>query len=432
LVKDVNFRSAYIIAERINGKFEHPKFEELKNIIKEELDPVNPENASKKIIIFSQYRDSGSKITKELTSMGFSTKLFVGQAKKKDTGLSQKKQKEMIEQFSNSDFNILVSSSVGEEGLDIPQVDLVIFYEPVPSAIRKIQRSGRTGRLEEGRIIMLITKDTVDEVYYHVAKNKEKRMYRTISDITKNYNNGNTMNTPASQEATGKAKTLMDFQEVKEEPQSIKPKVIADYREKGSNVLKELLDRTDLKLEKLSVGDFLLSARVAVEYKTVQDFVDSIIDGRLLSQLKELKKYERPLIIVEGIEDIYSMRKIHPNSIRGMIATITVSYGIPLIQTKNSKDTAEYLISIAKREQAEEKNDIQHHYKKPETLKEQQEYFISALPNIGMGGAVPLLKHFKSVKNIVNASEDDLKKVDLIGPKKSKSLKEIFDKDWEE
>jgi Fanconi anemia group M protein len=445
LVKDVNFRSAYILAERINGKFEHPKFEELKRIITEELNPEFPENSSKKIIIFSQYRDSGNKITKELMSRGFKTKLFVGQAKKKDTGLTQKKQKEMIEQFSNSDFNVLVSSSVGEEGLDIPQVDLVIFYEPVPSAIRKIQRSGRTGRLEDGRIIMLITKDTVDEVYYHVARNKEKMMYRTINSMTKNFNIGtnNVHNADGSLITTNNntnksAKTLMDFQEMPEASSQnsdnsyTKTKIIADYREKGSSVLKELIDKIDLSLEKLQVGDFLLSGRVAVEYKTVPDFVESILDGRLLSQLKELCKYERPLLIVEGIEDIYSVRKVHANSIRGMIATITVSYGIPIIQTKNAKDTAEYLMSIAKREQADEKNEIQHHYKKPETIKEQQEYLVSALPNIGMGGARPLLKHFKSVKNIVNASEKELQDVDLIGPKKSKSLKEIFDKEWEE
>jgi Fanconi anemia group M protein len=284
----------------------------------------------------------------------------------------------------------------------------------------------------EGRIIMLITKDTVDEAYYHVARNKEKRMYRTITDITKSYNASNSIN---GIKPDNKAKTLMDFQEniqEKQERAMQKTKIIADYREKGSNVLKELLDKIDLQLEKLEVGDFLLSGRVAVEYKTLQDFVDSIIDGRLLSQLKELKKYERPLIIIEGTDDIYSMRRIHPNSIRGMIATITISYGIPIIQTRNSKDTAEYLMSIAKREQSDEKNEIQHHYKKPETIKEQQEYFISALPNIGMGGAVPLLKHFKNVKSIVNASEKELQDVDLIGPKKSKTLKEIFDKDWEE
>jgi Fanconi anemia group M protein len=154
----------------------------------------------------------------------------------------------MLEEFSNSDFNILVSSSVGEEGLDIPQVDLVIFYEPVPSAIRKIQRSGRTGRLDDGRIIMLITKDTVDEVYYHVARNKEKRMYRTIDEITKNYNNGTKLdndgtkmridnNTIASNNSSANsAKTLMDYENKssseEQHTQSTKLRVIADYREK--------------------------------------------------------------------------------------------------------------------------------------------------------------------------------------------------------
>jgi len=432
LVKDINFRSAVIKTDKINGKFEHPKLETLQEIIKEELDPQVEENAKKKIIIFSQYRDSGSKITKILTELGFKTKLFVGQAKKKDTGLTQKKQKEMLEEFSNSDFNILVSSSVGEEGLDIPQVDLVIFYEPVPSAIRKIQRSGRTGRNDDGRIIMLITKDTVDEVYYHVARNKEKRMYRTIGEMKKSYNDGIIMGNEGMKTSQN-ARTIMDYEEKpKEIIKSEKVKIVADYREKGSNVLKELLDKVDLGLEKLSIGDFLLSSRVIVEYKTVSDFVDSIIDGRLLSQLKQLKQYDKPVIIIEGIEDIYSVRRIHPNAIRGMIATITVSYGIPLIQTKTSRDTAEYLMAIAKREQEEGKNEMQYHYGKPLTVKEQQEYFISALPNIGMGGARPLLKYFKSVKNIVNASEDELKEVDLIGPKKSKAIKDIFDEEYKE
>jgi Fanconi anemia group M protein len=445
LVKDVNFRSACALTDKlVLTEHEHPKLTELKNIITEELNSDNPENQNKKIIIFSQYRDAGSKINKELSALGFKCKLFVGQAKKKDTGLSQKKQKEMLEQFSNNDFNILISSSVGEEGLDIPQVDLVVFYEPVPSAIRKIQRSGRTGRLEDGRVIMLITKDTIDEVYYHVARNKEKRMYRTISDITKNYALKNSDTTyPANSEIKPR-KSLMDYEHVESEISSDSQadskknkidqplRITADYREKGSNVLKELLDKCDLTLEKLGTGDFLLSSRVCVEYKTVQDFVDSILDGRLLTQLKELKKYDKPLIVIEGVEDIYAVRKVHPNAIRGMISTITISYGIPLIQTRNSKDTAEYLLAIAKREQEEGKNSIQHHTNKPVTLKEQQEFFVSSLPNIGMGGAVPLLKHFKSVKNIVNATEKELQEVDLIGPKKSKTLKDVFDSEWKE
>jgi Fanconi anemia group M protein len=430
VVKDINFRSAYIKLESAAG-IEHPKLIELKSIIEEELDKSNPENNDKKIIIFSQYRDSGTKITNMINGMGFKAKLFVGQAKKKDTGLSQKKQKEMLDQFSNSEFNVLVSSSVGEEGLDIPQVDLVIFYEPVPSAIRKIQRSGRTGRLEKGKIIMLITKDTMDEVYYHVARNKEKRMYRAIDNIK----NDSKFNVPSTPD-TPKTSTLHDYSEKTVSAQVLEPssfKIIADYREKGSNVLKEIINRdVTLQLEKLSIGDFLLSSKVIVEYKTVHDFVDSILDGRLLSQLKELKKYEKPLLIIEGIEDIYSVRRVHPNAIRGMLITITVSYGIPLIQTKTHKETAELLMMIAKKEQLNEKTDVTYHFAKPLSLKEQQEYFISALPNIGMGGARPLLKHFKSVKNIVNASEEELQDVDLIGPKKSKTLKELFDAEWKE
>jgi Fanconi anemia group M protein len=432
LVMDVHFRSAAIKIENMQDTHDHPKLIELKRIVSEELDGSIPENLEKKIIIFSQYRDAGSKIVHELNDAGFKAKLFVGQAKKKDTGLSQKKQKEMLEDFSNLKFNVLVSSSVGEEGLDIPQVDLVVFYEPVPSAIRKIQRSGRTGRLDKGRIIMLITKDTIDEIYYHVAKNKEKRMYRAIGEIKKDFG------VQTANNFVKPGRTLNDFAEKTEiskleQNSQTQIKIIADYREKGSYVLKELINKEiRVSLEKLSIGDFLISQRVAVEYKNVQDFVDSIIDGRLLFQLKELKKYERPLFIIEGSEDMYAVRKIHPNAIRGMIATITVSYGIPLIQTKNARDTAELLMTIAKKEQLDEKSEVTYHYAKPLTLKEQQEYFISALPNIGMGGAKPLLKHFKSVKNIVNASEQELQDVDLIGPKKSKTLKELFEGEWRE
>jgi Fanconi anemia group M protein len=451
LVADMNFRRACFKTEAILGKFEHPKIIELKNILGVELDTTDPENSKKKIIIFSQYRDAGSKIVSELVKEDFSARLFVGQAKKKDTGLSQKKQKAMLDAFSNNEFNILVSSSVGEEGLDIPQVDMVIFYEPVPSAIRKIQRSGRTGRLSDGRIIMLVTKDTSDEVYYHVARSKEKRMYRSIDDMKKNFSLRKMIaehESPAAASVSSENKmcTLNDYSSsnnvssdlpahatIHQTVPASQIRIVADYREKGSNVLKDFVNKDiDLKLEKLDIGDFLLSSDVVVEYKTVQDFVDSIIDGRLLSQLKNLKKYSRPIIIIEGVEDMFSVRRIHPNAIRGMLATIAVSYGIPLIQTKNFRETVDLMIIIAKKEQQESKNDIVYHHGKPLTLKEQQEFFISALPSIGLAGARPLLNHFKTVRAIVNASEKELQDVDLIGLKKSKTLSEIFEKEWEE
>lgn len=99
LIRDINFRSAFIKTEKIYGKFEHPKFLELLKIIEEEIPEAEKQNSEKKIIIFSQYRDSGNKITEDLKTLGYKAKLFVGQAKKKDTGLSQKSKKKCSRSF---------------------------------------------------------------------------------------------------------------------------------------------------------------------------------------------------------------------------------------------------------------------------------------------------------------------------------------------
>ena len=102
--------------------------------------------------------------------------------------MSQKEQREILDKFRAGKFNILVSTSVGEEGLDIPKVDLVIFYEPVPSAIRTIQRIGRTGRFNEGRVYILQTAGTRDIITRYIAGAKEKRMYKVLDEIKKDIN----------------------------------------------------------------------------------------------------------------------------------------------------------------------------------------------------------------------------------------------------
>ncbi|MBI2629920.1 DEAD/DEAH box helicase family protein [Candidatus Pacearchaeota archaeon] len=190
LIKQKEFNSAYIkISELIAKKREHPKLIKLKEIVSEEMS----KNSKTKIIIFSQYRSSVAKICREMNSIsGARAKVFVGQAKKgegdKETGLSQKEQQELVRDFSSGEINILVATQIAEEGLDIPEVNAVIFYEPIPSAIRKIQRAGRTARLMEGKLIMLITKDTRDESYYWTAFHKEKKMYKAIDSIQKEFN----------------------------------------------------------------------------------------------------------------------------------------------------------------------------------------------------------------------------------------------------
>lgn len=103
--------------------------------------------------------------------------------------MSQKEQKEILQKFRDGDINILCATSIGEEGLDIPEVDLVVFYEPIPSAIRKIQRAGRTARLKPGKIILLVTKDTRDEISHYSSSAKEKKMNAIIESVKKEISN---------------------------------------------------------------------------------------------------------------------------------------------------------------------------------------------------------------------------------------------------
>ena len=173
-----------LINEIIKEKIEHPKLIELKSLIEDKI----KENPKAKIIVFSQYRDSVAKICKEIKSLdNTSAEIFIGQAKKTNgknqAGLSQKEQYRTIKEFSEGKFNVLCATSIGEEGLDIPEVNSVIFYEPIPSAIRTIQRRGRTARLMPGELIMLVTKNTRDESYYWSAFHKEKRMQNAIKSI---------------------------------------------------------------------------------------------------------------------------------------------------------------------------------------------------------------------------------------------------------
>ena len=169
--------------------------------------------------MFSQYRETIVKICKTLNEIPVvNARVFVGQAKKgegKDaTGLTQKEQKQIIQDFSSEKINVIVSSSIGEEGLDIPEVSAVVFYEPIPSAIRQIQRRGRTARLKPGKLIVLMLKATRDEAYYWSAFHKEKRMHKAIDNLKEEMENKDNKNKKKDEEAkpqTSPQKTLLDI-----------------------------------------------------------------------------------------------------------------------------------------------------------------------------------------------------------------------------
>ena len=159
---DPNFTQALILAKQAQSKgIEHPKIPKLKEIL---------DSVPGKALIFTSYRDSVDLIFNKLNEMGVSAGILIGKAG--EHGLKQKKQIETVQKFRDGIFQVLVATRVGEEGLDIAEVNQVIFYDNVPSSIRFIQRRGRTGRKDTGKLVVLIAKNTIDETYYWIGKRK--------------------------------------------------------------------------------------------------------------------------------------------------------------------------------------------------------------------------------------------------------------------
>ena len=212
-------------------------------------------------------------------------------------------------------------------------------------------------------------------------------------------------------------------------------KVIVDTREMRTIVVKKLFELgAKIESKRLEVGDFVLSERVCVERKTVKDFLQSIMDGRLFEQVSNLTaNYEKPVIIVEGSSDIYTEKMMHPNAIRGAIASLAIDFRIPIIQTTSEEETALFLYMIAAREQLDKKVSVNiRGGKKPLEDNYIQEYIISGFPGIGRETARRILKHFKTIKNFINSDIKELMKIEKIGKKKAKRIKELIEKEWKE
>ena len=435
LIQDPNFGKAiYLAREAEKHGLEHPKLKKVTDIVKKELGQngqtklqseryvKDADQKSSKIMVFTQYRDSLEMIHQKLEKEGIKSAKFFGQASRDgEKGLTQKEQKEIIKAFKIGEYDVLLSTSVAEEGIDIPAVDLVILYEPVPSEVRMIQRRGRTGRKRSGRVKVLITNGTRDEGYYWASINKERRMKRQLIDpeVLEELNS----NAIERMENEKRVKVL-DPAPKKEEL----PVVFADTREGNSKVIRHLSEmEIDVKVQAMAVGDYQVSDEVVIERKTAKDFVDSIVDKRLFKQARSLmEEFKRPLIILEG-DDLYN-GMINPNAIRGSIASIALDFGISIIPTRNAQDTAAMIKRIAIREQSGEKTPIQIRTDtKPVNLWEQQLFIIESLPNIGPVNAKNLLEHFGTVANIINASESQLQEVEGIGKKTATNIRKVVD-----
>jgi len=422
LLNDSSMQEAMAAADALEGH--HPKVQGVKEVLADQLS----KKQDSRIIVFAHYRDTADVLIRELLSVeGVRPCRFVGQADRgDDRGLSQKEQGEILDKFRAGTVNVLVATSVAEEGLDIPSTDMVVLYEPVASEIRAIQRRGRTGRARTGRVELMLTRGTRDESAYWASRAKEKRMRAEIEQLKDGI--GDLAARPrraAVRRAVPEAVTLdMQFPLAKTVPDGGPATlaadgltIVVDNREVPTAVAMEL-GRLGARIDarQLDVGDYVLSERVAVERKMTRDFLDSLVDGRLFQQLSALRStYARPLLIIEGA-DMQADRAVSPAAIDGAIGSIVVDLGIPVLRTRDSKETAGLLVRIANRERAERHDIAVRKGKVRGDLRAKLRLVIEGLPNVSATLSDRLLSHFGTVQAVMDASVEQLQEVRGVGP----------------
>jgi Fanconi anemia group M protein len=191
-----------------------------------------------------------------------------------------------------------------------------------------------------------------------------------------------------------------------------KEKIIIDYREKNCLVASELINLGfKIEFKELKVADYIVKD-VAIERKTVSDFISSMMNRRLIRQLEEIQQYKNKLLIIEGLDEqeLYSDEdfRVNPNAIRGFLLSILLKYKVPIIFTKNSEDTAKFISVLAKKKEKELPLNVK---KKSFNKKEQLQFIIESFPGIGPKTAKKLLEEFKTIKNLINASVEEITKI---------------------
>lgn len=396
----------------------HPKVETLKDIMEGEISKGRP----KKVIVFANYRKTAESLLEHLSDLkGVRPSLFVGQANREGMrGMSQEEQKRALDQFTNAEYNALIATSIGEEGLDVPEVDLVVFYDAVPSVIRQVQRRGRTARGRPGRVTVLLA-GSREESFYWSTVHKEKKMFKALDEIKRDLE-GVRLETTAIPAKKGGITSLDPGDGSRRAPEAV---VKVDVRELGSGAVRALASFSDIKISvfRLKVGDYLVSDRMVVERKTVDDLAASIVDGRMFEQVRKLKgAYDRPILLIEG-EEPYRARKraVSPRSLMGLVATLAAG-GTSILWARDSSQSAEMIRLLALQEQKERKRYPTVKMAPPKDEMRLVERVLATIPGIGVLTAYRILAKLKTLRRVFSASREDLMKVEGVGPSLAKNI----------
>ena len=438
LVKDARFQEARKALYTMTD--EHPKLKSLVSILRSQFSS-KPDS---RVIVFTHYRDTCDFITNKLAELeGVKPVRFVGQASKgEDIGLKQKEQREVIERFQRGEHNVLVATSIAEEGLDIPTTELVVFYEPVPSEIRTIQRRGRTGRTQAGRVIILVAKDTKDEAYFWSSRKKELQMRRELENLRKKLRARKGLPYEPKKIATlgkGEITELMTPEELSDKEQLSHRTADApgqrslseyDRAAKAGDMARQALAVSErvrgtalehrltamgfgLTTEDIESADVILSDRVALAVRTVDGFIQDISDGSLLSVLSKLRQqYLHPVLIVQGPAEGKGVEEGNA-AVYDALGAILSDFRMPILSTADAAETAAAISSLLRQEQ--ERATRGRNGQTRLDGDSRQLFLVQGLPNVSATLAQRLLEKFGSVKAIADATPEQLMKVDGVG-----------------
>ncbi len=401
LLNDSRFRLAYErTQEALRIGLEHPKIAEV-------LKLCEKVKSGERAIIFASYRDTVDQIYTALIKNGFRAGYLIGKSGK--TGQSQKKQVQALDELRQGVYDILVATQVGEEGLDVAECNLVLFYDNVPSAVRFVQRKGRTGRKKEGHMYVLITKGTRDEAYYWLSRRRLRDVRKVASALSLDKERGGPLDSflkpgTASQEV---------------------PVVYVDTRELAQFVERLRARGAKVEVKQLEIGDFVASSEVVIERKTTDDFVKSIFDGRLFKQLAAMAdKYARPVLIVQG--DFRKIIGIGESAFYGALASVISDFKTPVLLASSEREVAEVVYHIARREQIEKKRETRiREGRKPSTLGENQRYVVSGIPGVDAVLADRLLARLSTLEQVFGADEAELRTVEGIGDVMARRIRQL-------
>ena len=456
----------------INDGKRHPKYKKLRDSIAREL----AINDGQRVMVFCEYRDTALAL-EEFLSEYFTVDRIVGQNDREgDPGMSHAEQQDALNRFRSGSSEVLITTSVSEEGIDIPDVDLVVGFEPVLESVRAVQRQGRTGRQRHGKVLILMAEDTDEEGKYWASKNRQQSMKNDMKQLS-NAEGGlieilspsdggqqrlteqDSGESPIDEESMSESSDewtsvsdIVDDDNVdqtdgtEDESETMpqipddgeKPHIIIDDRELDSDVARSFsIEKDDIEhsVETLTVGDYICSDRIAVERKTVDDFYDTLTnnDRDLFQQAIDLKNsYETPVYIIEG-ESLFTGRNVHPNAVYGILTSLIADFGMTIFTTEDASETASVLASITKREQEDLDREVSAHGSKGKrTMDEQQKYFISSIQDIGPKTATALLEEFNRPIDVVTATKDELLSVDGVGEQTASKIKSVLNTEYKE